>query len=261
MKKYFPVILLSIFVAVSCTTQKELAYLGNLPVTNEEQYFKMDIPGYTIQNRDVLSITLKAMNPEGVIIDYLGGSGESSMAYLQQSGGGYLWGYNVDKNGDIILPNIGLVHVGGKTLDEIRALLQEEFNKSYRNATVECKLLSFKYTVIGEVRSPGTYYNFSNYLTVFEAVGQAGGLGDFGRRDNLLIIRPVEGGSKIFRLNLQDKSILSSEAYFLLPNDVVIVEPDHKKFFNLNFPTFAAIFSTAASVITTTLLLINYFGK
>ena len=222
----------------------------------------MDIPGYQIQNRDVLYITLKAMSPDGMITDYLGGLGSGNNAvYMQGSGSGYLMGYNVNKDGNIILPVLGTMHVEGNTLDEVREFLQKEFDKSYKNAVVDCKLLSFKYTVIGEVRSPGTYVNYSNYLTVLEAIGQAGGVGDLGRRDNLLVVRPVKGGTKTYRLNLQDKSILSNEAYFLLPNDVVIIEPESRKIFSINFSTFSVIFGTALSVLSTTLLLINYLGS
>ncbi|NSW93826.1 MAG: polysaccharide biosynthesis/export family protein [Bacteroidales bacterium] len=256
----FPLIL--VLILSSCTSQKKLAYLNNLPEPSAEGFFTMTIPEYKIQNRDVLHITLKAMDADGMITDYLGTSGSGfGSASMQTTGGGYLWGYNVNKDGDIIIPVLGKVHVEGKTLDEVREMLQQEFDKSYNNAVVECKLLSFKFTVIGEVRSPGTYINYSNYLTVLEAIGQAGGVSDYGRRDNLLVVRPVEGGTKTYRLNLQDKAILSHEAYFLLPNDVVIVEPETRKIFNLNFPTFTAVVSAIASVFTTTLLLINYIGK
>ena len=253
-------LILVILFVTSCTTQQKLAYLNNLPEVPGEQFFTMEIPDYKIQNRDVLYITLKAMNPEGMITDYLGGIGAGGSSTLTQgTGGGYLWGYNVNKDGNIILPVLGTIGVEGKTLDETREFLQEEFDKSYKNAVVECKLLSFKFTIIGEVRAPGTYSNFSNYLTVLEAIGQAGGIGDYGRRDKLLVVRPVAGSTKTFTLNLQDKAILSSEAYFILPNDVIIVEPESKKIFNMNFPTFSAILSTSISLFTTTLLLINYF--
>jgi polysaccharide export outer membrane protein len=261
MKNLPSILILALILTVSCTSQEKLAYLNNLPEPTGEQFFTMEIPDYKIQSRDVLYITLKAMNTEGMITDYLSGISAASNTYMQGVGGGYLYGYNVNKDGNIILPVLGLIHVEGKTLDEIRSLLQEEFNKNYKNAVVECKLLSFKFTVIGEVRSPGTFVNYSNYLTVLEAIGQAGGIGDFGRRDQLLVVRPVEGGTKTYRLNLQDKSILTSEAYFLMPNDVVIVEPEDKKIFNLNLPTFSFIITTATSLLTTTLLLINYFGK
>jgi polysaccharide biosynthesis/export protein len=151
--------------------------------------------------------------------------------------------------------------VEGLTLEEVRKLLQISVDKVFKNSTVECKLLSFKFTVIGEVRTPGTFINYNNYLTVLEAIGRAGGVGDYGNRSKVLVVRPMNKGTKTFRLNLQDKKILSSEAYFLLPNDVVIVEPLSQKIFNMNLPTISFIFTTTLSAITTTLLLINYFGK
>lgn len=266
MKPLSSILLAALLLTASCTSQQKLAYLNNLPESGGEQYFPMAIPDYKIQNRDVLYITLKAMNPEGEIVDYLAGTGSGSSSAIMRTGsgeggGGYLWGYNVDRNGNILLPVIGFINVEGKTIEETRELLQTEFDNSYKNAVVECKLLSFKFTVIGEVNNPGTYMNYSNYLTVLEAIGQAGGVGDLGRRDNLLVVRPVEGGTKTYRLNLQDKDLLTNEAYFLLPNDVVIVEPEDRKIFDINFGTFSTVFGTALSVLSTTLLLINYFGN
>lgn len=258
---YLP-LLTAILLVTSCTSQKKLAYLNNLPETSGEQYFTMSPPDYKIQNRDILYITVKAMSPDGSIEDYLGGKSSAVGAgYVQGESGGYLMGYDVKPDGNIILPVVGSLNVEGKTLEEVRGILQEEFSKSFKNATVECKLLSFKFTVIGEVKMPGTYMNYNNYLTVLEAIGRAGGIDDFGKRDRVLVIRPSLKGSKTYRLNLQDKAILSSEAYFLLPNDVVIVEPMKNKIFNMNLPTISFILTTVTGVLTTTLLLINYFGK
>ena len=256
------IIFLTLILATACTSQQKLAYLNNLPEAGGEQYFAMEVPDYKIQPRDVLYITLKAMNPEGMITDFLSGSGSGSGAtYMQGDAGGYLYGYNVNKDGSIILPVLGHVNVEGMTLDEIRILLQAEFSKSYKNAVAECKLLSFKFTVIGEVKSPGTYVNYNNYLTVLEAIGRAGGIGDFGKRDRILVVRPAEKGTKTYTLNLQDKAILTSEAYFLLPNDVVIIEPQPTKIFNMNLPVISFTITAVTGVITSTFLLINYFGN
>jgi len=250
---------IAIIMITGCTSQKKLAYLNNLPVPNGQETFTLAIPDYKIQNRDILYITLKAMNPEGVIMDFLGGSAASAGAtYMQGDAGGYLYGYDVKPDGTLILPVVGIIPVEGKTLEEIRKILQDEFSKHYKNAILECKLLSFKFTVIGEVKAPGTYINYNNYLTVLEAIGRSGGVGDFGNRDRVLVVRPSEKGTKTFRLNLQDKSILSSEAYFLLPNDVVIVEPLKQKIFNMNLPTISFFISTSLAALSTTLLLINY---
>ncbi len=222
----------------------------------------MAIPDYRLQPRDILYITVKAMTADGTIQDFLstGGSRAGTSTYALGEAGQYLYGYDVSPEGGLLIPVLGTIKVGGLTLDEAREIIQGVADRHFNNATVECKLLSFKFTVIGEVHAPGTYINYNNYLTALEAIGRAGGIGDYGRRDRLLVVRPVEGGTKTYTLNLQDRAILSNEAYFLLPNDVVIVQPQDKKIFNLNFPTFASILSVTTSLITTTLLLINYFG-
>lgn len=260
MKNLTPILLLSLFLAVGCTSQKKLAYLRNLPEPDGQGYFKMAIPDYKIQPRDILYITAKAMTPEGTIEDLLVAKTGSSTTQISggPDAGGYLYGYDVNNEGYIRIPVIGNVKVDGLTIDQIRSSLQQAIDKVFLNTTVECKLISFKFTVIGEVKGPGTYVNYNNYLTVFEAIGRAGGIGDFGNRDRVLVVRAYEKGSKTYRLNLQDKSILNSEAYFLLPNDVVIVEPQRQKIFNLNLPTISFIITTFTSALTTTLLLINY---
>ena len=259
MKRVIPILFTALLIVASCTSQKKLAYLNNLTGIGKEEKFTMEVPDYKIQPRDILYITVKAMTPDGFITDYLVGSGANSgSSYIQGESGSYLFGYDVKMDGNIIIPVVGIVLVEGKSLDEIRKLLQMEFSKSYKDATVECKLLSYKFTVLGEVRAPGTYLNFNNYLTVLEAIGRSGGIGDYGDRNNVLVVRAMDKGTITFRINLQDKKILSSEAYFLLPNDVVIVEPLKQKIFNMNLPTISFVISTFTATITMTLLLINY---
>ena len=262
MKHLAPILLLSILLGFGCTSQQKLAYLNNLPETGGEETFLMEIPDYRIQPRDILYITIKAMTPDGTIRDFLSsGISIQSTSLGQGEGGGYLFGYDVNSEGNIILPVAGEIRVSGLTLEETRKMLQDQIGNVYKNATVECKLLSFKFTVIGEVNAPGSYINYNNYLTVLEAIGRAGGVGDYGDRSSVLVVRPKDKGSKTYRLNLQDKNILASDAYFLLPNDVVIVEPLKQKIFNMNLPTISFVISTVTGVLTTTLLLINYFGK
>lgn len=262
-KNRFFIVLMSVLILLaSCSTRQKLGYLNNLPETGGTESFIMEIPEYKIQPRDLLYITIKAMAPDGSINEFLSsqrGSGTTTIG--QGEVGQYLLGYEVNMKGSINIPVLGLIQVSEITLEKARQLIQSEADKHFINSTVECKLLSFKFTVIGEVRSPGTYINYNNYLTVLEAVGRAGGISDFGRRDKLLVVRPIAGGTKTYSLNIQDKAILTSEAYYLLPNDVVIVEPESKKIFNLNLPTYTFIISTVTSAITTTLLLINYLGK
>lgn len=261
MKQIHSFLMLSIIVLSSCTSTEKLSYLYNLPELNEPQHFYFDVPDYKVQYRDILYITAKAMNAQGSIEDLLQGAGSyNQSAYIRDEASQYIIGYDVNEEGNIFLPVIGELQVANKTIQQIRILLQGEVNKYFNNAYVDCKLLSFKFTVMGEAKSPGTFINYNNYLTVLEAIGRAGGVGDYGRRDRVLVVRPTEGGSKTYRINLQDKSLLSSEAYFLQPNDLVIIEPVKHKIFNMNLPTFSFILSTVTSAITSGLLLIYFFG-
>ena len=260
MKKIIPLFALIIF-AASCSTQKELSYLNNLYELGGENYFPMEVPDYKIQPRDILYISVKAQTPEGTLTEMLTDRTTANMNYLTNEGSAYMVGYSVDPNGDMTVPLLGKVPVEGKTVYEIRDLLQEKVDSLFRHAYVEVRLMSFKFTVIGEVRAPGSYVNYNDQLTVLEAIGRAGGISETGTKEKILVIRPEGDQTVTYHIDLQDKSLLSSPAYFITPNDVVIVQPNPKKVFNINLPTISFIISTATAAVTTTLLLINYFGK
>jgi polysaccharide export outer membrane protein len=260
MKIQIQVLIIFILSTSACTSSKNLTYLNNVPETGGDEVFLTDIPLYKIQTRDILYLTIKALTPEGKITDFLITTGAyMSGANMQGDAGSYLYGYDVNSEGNLVVPSLGAIKVAGLTLEEAKKLIQLEADKVFRNSTVECKLLSFKFTVIGEVKAPGAYVNYNNYLTVFEAIGRAGGVSDYGNRSSVLIVRPSTKGNSTININLQDKSILASEAYFIQPNDVVIVQPMKNKIFNMNTPTVSFFITTVTSVITTTLLLINYF--
>jgi polysaccharide biosynthesis/export protein len=258
MKHLTPLLILSLLLVASCTSQKKLAYLNNLPENNGEETFTMNIPEYKIQPRDILYVTVKALTPDGSIKDFLTAGVNVGINIAQGESGGAFYGYNVNPDGNIVIAAVGQIKVSGLTLDESRIVIQSYVNKVFKNATVECKLLSFKFTVIGEVKAPGAYTNYNNYLTVLEAIGRAGGVNDYGNRNRVLVVRPLDKGTKTYRINLQDKTLITSEAYFLLPNDLVIVEPLKQKIFNMNLPTVSFVISTFTATVSMTLLLINY---
>ena len=116
------------------------------------------------------------------------------------------------------------------------------------------KLVSFKFSVLGEVGRPGTYSNFNNQLTVLEAISMAGDITDFGNRRQVLVLRPTKEGTKTFRLNLTDISILTSDGFFLLPNDIVYVEPIKSKMLKINLSTISLLLTG----ISTLILILNF---
>ncbi len=255
--KLATVFIVAIIVFGSCTSQKELTYLNNLDSTDIAQFYPKPPPLYKIQKRDILYVSITTMDSEvNEILNQ--GTSNTSRFNLSESGT-YILGYTVSDSGTISLPIIGNIYVYNHTIEEIASLIKHRALKYLKDPYINIRLLSYKFTVIGEVNAPGMYTNYNNQLTVLEAIGRAGNLTDYGNRENVLILRSTKEGIQSYRINLLDKYLLNSEGYFLLPNDIVIIEPTKNKTFRLNVPVFTLFFSTTLATITTSLLLINYF--
>jgi polysaccharide export outer membrane protein len=168
----------------------------------------------------------------------------------------YIYGYNVSDSGNVEIPVVGKVKVVGKNLEEAKQAIIIQTNKFLKDPTVIVKLISFKYSVLGEVARPGIYTNFNNQLTVLEAISQAGDVTTFGNRKKVMVVRPGVEGTETFRFDLTTTDILKSEGFFLLPNDIVYVEPVKSRNFRNNIPTISLVLGA----ITTFVLVLNYFS-
>ncbi len=207
---------------------------------------------YRIQQQDVLYIRLYTLN-ETVMAMLNPDEGGSSNQYNSEASL-YVQGYVVNDSGQVTLPMVGDVKVVGKTIEEATRAVREKSKNYLKDATVILKLLSFKFTVLGEVDRPGVYRNYNNQLTVLEAIGMAGDIGDYGNRREVVVLRPTKTGTITYRLDLTDKNILESPAFFLLPNDMVYVEPIKSKVFQLNLPTVSLVLTS----ISTLILILNF---
>lgn len=242
-----------ILLACACTSQKKLTYLSNLDTNQTEQLFPMERPNYRIQFQDILYIHINTLDKEINDILNPGMQNYAGSIYRDESGI-YIFGYTVNDSGSITIPILGEIQVYGLTLEEVKQAVKTRAQKYLKDAVIYVRLLSFKFTVIGEVNRPGTYANFNNQLTVLDAIGMAGDITDYGNRTKLLVVRPTKDGSRTYRINVQDKDLLLSEGYFLLPNDIVIVEPIKSKSFKLNIPTITLMLTT----ISTLILVLNF---
>ena len=137
----------------------------------------------------------------------------------------YLNGYVVDENGDIFLPEMGAVNVGGMTMAEARAEIQAVIQKQVPRATVFATLVSFKISIIGEVRKPGYYYIYNNQLNLFEALALAGDLDDYADRSRVTLIRQTKTGSEALLLDLTKPNVIESPYFYLQPSDAIYVPP------------------------------------
>ncbi|MEL6591748.1 MAG: polysaccharide biosynthesis/export family protein [Bacteroidota bacterium] len=179
------------------------------------------VPKYRLQTNDVLAVRVKSVNSENV--RYFNNQSENMVNVNNISN--FLNGYNVDETGKIILPEVGAVNVGGKTMNEAREAIQSAIQKQVPKATVFVTLVSFKISILGEVVRPGYYYVYNNQLNVLEALAMAGDLDDYADRKRIQLIRQTDKGSQVTLLDLTDPKVVQSPYFYLQPNDGIYVPP------------------------------------
>ena len=232
----------------SCTSQKQLIYLQDIDTLKSPEVSKQRTPDYKIQPSDILYIRLMSMDPNINQI-YNPNFSTNQQNLFNNAQSFYIYGYSVNDSGYVTVPFVGNVEVAGLTIEEAKNAIQAQTNKILKNATVDVKLVSFKYSVLGEVKKPGTYTNFNNQLTILEAISRAGDITDYGNREKVLVLRPGETKSTVYRINLTNTKFLTSDAFFLLPNDIVYVEPIKSKPFRINIPIFSLLLTSVSTLI------------
>lgn len=218
---------LGILILASCS-KRNLTYFGDLPQQAVHIESIETIPSLKIKPDDVLRITVHSLNPEantlfnrGFISAYgmANGVRENNTTSNLQS-----LGYLVDKEGYIDFPILGKIKIGGLTKDEGKAKLLEKLKEYLKDPTVNIRYLNYQVTVIGEVNRPSVLTIQSEKINILEALGMAGDMTPYGKRENVLIIREEEGERIMARINLNRKEVLNSPYFYLQQNDVVYVE-------------------------------------
>jgi polysaccharide export outer membrane protein len=168
-----------------------------------------------------------------------------------------LLSYPVEIDGTIELPYIGKFHVAGKTLPETKAELETALANYISDAAVTVRLVNNYVSVIGEVQQPGRYPIYKDRMNIFEAIALAGDMGDYGNRSNVQIIRRSLNGNVIKEFSLLDREIMSSDFFYVMPNDVVYTKPRKGQFFNMTtFP-----YNIILSSITSFILIFNFISN
>lgn len=217
------------FNMVSCVSSKEIVLLNNLSDTSkgslDNARTNFEAP---IQKNDLLSIAIGGSNPEDLTIL---NSGSGSMSGTI-SGGATLKsiGYLVEADGKIQLPFLGRVQAEGLTRLQLEDTLTRMLKDYTKNPVVNIKFLNYGYSVLGEVSHPGQFEMNNERTTILEAIAMANDLTTYGKRNNVLVIREVNGKREFGRVNLLSKDIFKSPYFYLKTNDVVYVEPVKSKF-------------------------------
>lgn len=241
--------------AVSCTNTKKLVILNDIPDTARIALPYIETPVSTIQADDILEIKISGKNPETTNDFNTKGAGFNLNSAATVS---TVPSYLVDKNGFIEIYKIGKVKAAGLTKDQLKENLQAALEKELVEPNVVVRFVSMRFTVLGEVRSPSTYSIPNEKLTILEAVGYAGDLTMFAKRNTVRVIRDSSGHREIGSINLNQKSLFTSPFYYIKRNDVILVEGDFSsKKQSENIARSASIIGVISGLITVLYLIIK----
>lgn len=243
--KIFILFIAGIIALNGCRFKKDLTYLADM----KNDSLLVNLPGlapdYFLKPNDNLYVNIQSTNEEitklfNVNITTQGGGSQA----ITDPSGQFIYGNLIDQTGNITLPVLGKIKVAGLTQSEAQAFVQLKANEYLKEASVKLKLLNFKVTMLGEVKTPGTYYYFENRLDVLDAVARAGGFTDMAMINSVLVVRKTSTGTKSYRLNFKTKDLMAQPGYYLQPNDVVYAEPSRMKSLQLNFTTISMVLSS-----------------
>lgn len=253
---YLVILVLSGLIATSCISQRKMSYLRDVTAEYADSinltYQPLD-ENY-ITKGDLLSIFVNAMDVEAVQAFNLPVANVQNLGSRQVSsnaGSGSLQGYWVDPEGNIDFPVLGRLHIEGMTTTQLRDTLTLLISQSVKDPIININIMNFYVTVLGEVKNPGRHAVGSQGMTIFEALGLAGDLTIYGKRNNVLISREVDGKMEFARLNLNDQAIFASPYYHIRQNDVIYIEPSNARAISSqNIPLYLSMVTTLGSMAT-----------
>lgn len=221
----FLFVALSLFL-FSCSPKRNLVYFSDLSDSTAYTSQILNNIEPKIREGDILGITVNTLNVEsnqlfnqGVV------STLSSDNLIQNRNLMTPDGYLVDDEGNINYPVIGKIHLAGLDKEAARKLMATKILQYVKDPIINIRFLNFRVTVIGEVNRPGSFIMPNERVNILEALGLAGDMTAYGRRENVLVIRELEGKRTMVRLNLNEQHSLSSPYFYLQQNDIIYVEP------------------------------------
>ncbi len=248
-------------IIISCTQVKDIAYLQQ--TGSELTSIKQERFDARVKPKDILSITVVSSEPEAsrrynlLAPQPLGIVGVGRDQPLLQD-------YLVDNVGNINFPVLGTLQVKGLNTHELESLIMDKLSPFFTSEmpVITIRIVNYSVNILGEVNRPGKYITTNERMTIFDGLAMANDMTIYGKRDNVKVIREgADGELTTYILNLNDKSVFSSPAFFLEQNDVVYVEPNQSK---ANSSKFGAAetyrISTMSVLISLATMAVTIFG-
>lgn len=262
MKFIYPLLFIIVLLSVtSCINTKQLTYLQeNESGMDTLALLKKRQEPYRLQINDLLSIRVKALDQETVgIFNPISDANPNATGEERL----YYDGFVIDDHGNVRIPSLGEINVLGYTVDEVREMLEARLLKDYfkeeANVFVTVKLAGIRYTINGEINSPGSNIIYRDQVSIMEAIANSGDIAITGDRSDVVIIRQYPAGQKVHHIDLTKIEAMNSPYYYVKPNDLILVNPLPQKALGTGTTGLESI-TTIASIITafgTLLLLFN----
>jgi len=250
------IILLSV-ILLSCKPKQNMVYMSKQNM--EEEVTRAKFQGLHIQEGDVLLILVSALDEIAVrpfnlnTVNKVGSESNTGInQYVQPSE------YTVNEAGYIYFPVLGNVYTKGMTQLQLKQDLESRLKRYLTDPMVTITLKNFNVSILGEVKNPGQKESVSQKINVFQALGLAGDMTDYGDRTNVKLIRTDdEGVDQIVHLDLSRSDIVSSPYYYMKQNDILYVQPDKNKQVQANSnPNRALTFQIIGALLTAGTLII-----
>ena len=240
---------IAIILLSSCKSQRAIGYLEDFTDTSGKAQVKYPEP--LIQKNDVLSILVYSDAMDQGTTDRLYNLANTGTSPATQ-------GYLVDNEGYIQYPRLGKIKADGLTKPQLSEEIRKRLTTELKNPSVIVRLTNFKITMLGEVARPGPITLPSEKITILEAIGLAGDVSLYGKKEDIVILRQTDTTVERGKIDLSSKNLFESPYYFLQQNDVVLVNPNKNKA-RLSEQVFNQRIGIAFGIINMIALLYNIF--
>ncbi len=232
-----------LLIVSSCIPKKKLLYVRDTKDNKDINEYVNVRPEKKIQPFDNIYIRISSIDEKTNDVF----SNQTRMASQADIN---LVSYTVNQSGYIDFPFVGEIYVKELTLQDAMKEIEKEVSQYLPDISVTVKYVNNTVSVIGEVRMPGEHIFYRDQITIFQAFSLAGGFSDYGDMQTVTLIREANNKINYYYLDLTDKAIVSSEFYYIIPNDVLIVKPINAKFRNLSLINVPIFLTTITTFIT-----------
>jgi polysaccharide export outer membrane protein len=233
--------LLILLLVCSCVPTEKLKYTIN--TENSPDKYNNYRSEKTIQPYDYLYIKIYSLDETTNKIF----NGENLSSNQSEE----LISYSVNDKGYINFPFIGDIYVKDQTIDKAKIMIEKELNKYLTSVSLRLRFVGNKITVLGEVNRPGNLTYYDEKITIFQALGLAGDVANFGDKTKVTLIREIDNSISYHNVDLTKKEIVASNYYYMLPNDILIINPVKTKYKAMrNYDLLNLMFSSISAIAT-----------